>query len=131
MHDSAEVIAPNSVLLVGDGQNVQFPSSMGGRLVAATESCVAIGTREEAEGPVRITFKDAGTGADLPPLEVLDHTLLVRSGEVVAATVLGDVVLKRESLPGSVRVVVYVNHSTEPDDIAVVFGTHSHRTDSS
>lgn len=121
MIESADVIAPNSLLLVRDARSATIPPSMGGALVALTESCIAIGTREETEGPVRISFVEAEEGEALPALEILDHTLVSESGEVVLTTVLGDTLLIRRGAPGPVRLKVYVNHSTEPDEIAVLF----------
>lgn len=86
------------------------------------QSCLAIGTREEGEGEVTITFAGASDDSlELPSLEVWDGTLELPSGEVIASTVLGDVVLTRQVSGSKTRTRVFVNHSTEPDLVVVMF----------
>lgn len=116
---------PNSVVLVRDAARADIPESMSGQVISATSSCIAIGTLEETEGPTRIRVADstaAGGNESLPALEVADTTLRVESGSLVVGDVLGVPYIHWPVEGPNVRVRVYVNHSTEPDEIVVVVG---------
>lgn len=118
------VTPPNSVVLVMDSQGGQIPESMGGNMVSATSSCVAIGTLEESEGPTQIRIVDASTAKDeeLPTLEVIDAMLAAPSGLIIVRSVLGERYVEWPLDRPEARVRVYVSHSVEPGEIAIVMG---------
>ena len=122
MATHSRLVTPsNSVILVMDPQLGKIPNSMNGRVVAATDSCVAVGTKEEYEGPTRIRITDE-VSDDTPPLKVHDGAVEVTSGEIVVANILGEAFLRWPVEGTSVGLQIYINHSTEPDEIVVVVG---------
>lgn len=54
----AFVRAPNSILLVGDPDG-QPPTSLSGGLVAATSSCIAVGSLSSGDGETRVCIAAA------------------------------------------------------------------------
>ncbi|MQB01886.1 MAG: hypothetical protein GEU78_16675 [Actinobacteria bacterium] len=120
--ESRSVIPTNSLILIMDSRSGQIPESMGGRAVSSTSSCVAVGTKEESEGTTELRMADVGEEIELPALNIYDGRLEVSSGELVASNVLGEAFLRWPMDGPSVRVQIYTNHSTEPDQIVVVVG---------
>lgn len=112
----------NSLLLIMDPNSDEIPDSMGGQAVAATSSCVAVGTKEEHDGPTEIRMADADEDLEIPALKVHDGDLELNSRELVAADILGEPFLRWLVKDTSVRVQIYTNHSTEPDEIVVLIG---------
>jgi hypothetical protein len=117
------VQVPNSLLLVKDRDSVDIPATMHSRLTSATSSCVAVGTRSAAEGPVRIALiaGDVINQPGLPAFVAWEGTLETPSEELVLESVLGetyDSLAVGERAPVRVR----VNDMTEPDEIWVVVG---------
>jgi hypothetical protein len=117
----AVVRAPNSVILVGDPAG-EPPESMGGRLVSATPSCVAIGTLSEADGETTIQLIDANDAADLPTQLAFEGDVEMTSNRLTLASVLDDTYLERPVRATSVSLQVWVNDADEPDEICVVIG---------
>jgi hypothetical protein len=62
------VRAPNSVVLLGDAVTADVPRTLAGGLVAATESCIAVGTRSEADGETHVIVAERLDATD-PPLD--------------------------------------------------------------
>jgi hypothetical protein len=117
----ASVKAPNSLLLIGDPQG-QPPTEMGGQLVAATSSCLAVGTLSEFDGETHVRLIDAGeAGVRLSPSKVFDGELQLNSGRLIVGSVLGTTYLDWPTRgTAMVHVQVWVNHLREPNDICVV-----------
>ena len=122
MSDDVVVRPPNSLVLVMDPQVAVVPDRMDQGLVAATESCVAVGTLAEHDGPTHIRLVGSGS-SDLGVLSdepIWDGTLRTLD-RVSVVTVFGEELL---SLPAeqSSRVRVWANHPTEPDELFIVVG---------
>jgi hypothetical protein len=120
--ESRSVIPMNSLILIMDSKSGQIPESTGGRGIAATSSCVAVGTREANDGPTELRMADIGEEIELPALNIHDGTLEVSSGELVASNIVGEPFLRWAVEGPSVRVQIYTNHSTEPDEVVVLVG---------
>lgn len=54
---TAEIAPPNSLLLVMD-EIAEIPESMGNGLVVATASCIAVGTRSDADGTTEVVLSN-------------------------------------------------------------------------
>lgn len=117
-------VAPrNSVILVMDSRTGDIPNSMGSDLVVWTESCVAIGTKDETEGTTRVRVMDQEAAQNigaLPDLKMFDGRLQTPTRQLVLETVNGS--LLTWGVSDSTHVSVHVNNSAEPDDIVVVVG---------
>ena len=114
-----KVQAPNSLLLIGDSRG-KMPQSFEG-LVTATSSCIAIGTLMEMDGPTRVRLLDDRWYDEPLPLTVAwDGSVKLPHGVLRVENVLGEIYLERKLEPKSVRLQIYVNHPTEPDQIAIV-----------
>lgn len=114
----ASLSPPHSVVLILDPAVGEPPESMAGEAVAASGSCVAVGTLSEADGPTRIVLGDVVTAED-EPLGLRWTGEIETRGTVAVTTVLGDVVLRAES-PSRIRLEVWTNDVSEPDLIYVV-----------
>jgi hypothetical protein len=115
------VRAPSSVLLIMDPVVGQVPETMGGRLVASTPSCVAIGTLSEADGltKVRVVASANLPEHNAPPTEAWQGVLATPSRELVMSSV------TEQRYAGwpvgeSTRLRLLVNDDNEPDEIWVV-----------
>jgi hypothetical protein len=121
---SVEVQPSNSLLLVTDPDHGVIPESMGGRLVAVTESCLAVGALSEADGPTHVDVIDI---VDFQGVEdgswlAWEGMLTTASGRLAIMDVLGGVLADRRVGP-SVAVRLIVNDDSEPDRISVVVGS--------
>lgn len=121
---SIEVQPSNSLLLVMDPDHGVIPESMGGRLVAVTESCLAVGTLSEADGPTHVDVVDATDfqGVEDGSWLAWEGMLATVSGRLAVMDVLGDVLADRQVGP-SAAVRLIVNDDREPDRISVVVGS--------
>lgn len=113
---------PNSLLLILDNENGVIPESMNGELVAATPSCVAIGTLSEADGSTNVILTDERSYLsearslqlvfsgflDTPQMKVALSTVYLRSILVL------NVVREQTFLE------LWVNDLVEPDMICVL-----------
>jgi len=125
VNDTVRISPPNSLLLIGDPRTKDLPESLGDGLLAATDSCVAVGTLVEVDGPTTITLTDR-EGADpaaLPSLTVFSGRLTLPSGILAVCDVNGEMLLRRDSPDHAEHVTILVNDPDEPDEIAVVAGT--------
>jgi hypothetical protein len=120
---SIEVRPLNSLLLVMDPDHGLIPESMSGRLVVATESCLAVGTLSEADGPTRVDVIDVDDfrGVEDGSWVAWEGALATASERLAVMDVLGDVLAERQVGP-SVAVRLIVNDDNEPDRISVVVG---------
>jgi hypothetical protein len=122
--ESRSVRPMNSLILIMDPQSTEIPEpeSLSEGIVAATESCVAVGTRVAADGPTEVQMADSGDEVETPPLKVHDGKLELSSGVLVVANILGDAFFRRKIEHYPVRLRVYANHSIEPDEIVILVG---------
>ncbi len=117
------VSPPNALVLIRDyAAAVDIPATMGGGAVTSTKSCIAVGTREEHDGPTTLVVAHAPAASEieLPPLNVFDDELEFASGRVVVGSVLGDEYATAPVGRPHARVRVYTNDPTEPDVIVVL-----------
>jgi hypothetical protein len=115
---------PNSLILLMDHTSGQPPESMYGQLVAATDSCVAIGTRAEQDGETHVVLSD-----NFGPLRissrhmVFDGMIRVSSGELSVVDAMNRVVICIPVLGvTNLRLRIWVNDLNEPDEIAILVG---------
>lgn len=114
---SARVGVPNAVILIMGHASGQVPESMGGQLVAASRSCVAVGTLGEPDGMVDITLADdaALTGGHL----VFDGVVETPGLTIAVCSVLDEKILETPVVGRRTRVRVLVNDLREPNDVRV------------
>jgi hypothetical protein len=111
---------PYSIVLVGDRSGT-VPATMAGRLVSATESCLAVSTRSDVDGPTRIRLIDAADSApDLPRTMAFQGELRLHSRELTVASVDGQVYLRGHVDRPTLGISVFVDDDDEPTDISVV-----------
>jgi hypothetical protein len=113
----AVVRAPNSILLIGDPTG-QPPASLSGGLVAATTSCIAVRTLSSDDGATRVHF--AKPGEDHPAQLVFDGRIKLGSGVLTVQDVYGRTILERVATGRETDIQIWVNHPSEPDEIAIV-----------
>jgi hypothetical protein len=107
---------PNSLVLVGDPLGAP-PISMGNDLVAATTSCVAVGTLNEADGATRLRLVEAL--GDIPPILAFEGILQTPNRVLSIRNVLGKTYLE-QPVSKITNVQIWVNHQSEPDEICVL-----------
>jgi hypothetical protein len=114
----ATVRAENSLLLVGDHAGKPPVKTTEG-VVWAAPSCLGVGTVPGCDGATRVRLVASEEDAILPKLLAFDGVLQMGSGRFTVEDVNG-IYLERPVPNGEVRVRVWVNHATEPDEVAVV-----------
>lgn len=112
---------PNSVLLLTGREAGEIPESLGGSLLSATESCVAIGTANESD---RATTVELAQDIDLVEksglLGVFDGTLHLDAPELCLMDTALNVVASIPVVSTAPRVSIFANDPSEPDRIVVV-----------
>jgi hypothetical protein len=86
----------NSLLLIMDPSAKEIPHNIKGELVAATASCVAVGTLSQSDGETSILLTDEefAAKADGELQLVYDGSLLTPTLEISIRTVLGRSIVK-------------------------------------
>ena len=94
---------------------------MGSGVVSSTDSCVAVGCRQDFDGPTEIHF---GPASDVAPQGALvfDGELRTPSRELSVCSVKNDKLLSARVDADRTRVRVFVNDLSEPDCVHVIFG---------
>jgi len=98
---------------------------MGGELVAATSSCVAVGTLAEPDGLTRITLSDEETPTDLET--VFDGSLETPTRTLAVCSVLDEVILETAVEHKQTRTRILVDHRAEPGNVWIVVPSTSKR----
>ena len=117
---TAQLRAPNSLLLITSAADADLPESMGpGELITATATCLAVGTMAEGDGEVSVSVTDeSADGRDDLSLAG-EWVMEVPDGRVTVETVLGAEVLVWPA-PGPRSLVrVWVSDDAEPDRILI------------
>lgn len=116
---SISVSAPYSLVLVSGGTG-GLPDQFNGQAVFATSTIIALGTLCEIDGRTRITLAkgDAATGE---LRKVYAGSLHGLEGKLVVETCEGEVLLSCEAEGPVVAIEVFSNHSSEPDEILIVY----------
>ena len=120
MKQSTDIAPNNSLVLIMDRSVGVVPKTLGGGLVAATSSCVAVGTREEHEGEILISISDEGVPSGSVSTQVFDGMIETPSRALSVCSVLDDVFLEIRVAALETHVQVWANDLTEPDVLEVV-----------
>lgn len=116
----------NSLIFVMDPDLGEIPDSVSEALVAATSTCVSIGTLSSADGETMVQLGEEPPAKSIAGSSSPGFGLaLAWKGQLVAATRLAVVTVTGEVLAsspahGHARVEVWVNDALEPDVIRVV-----------
>ncbi len=118
MITSKRIAPPNSVILIEDPSGGEIPASMNQSVIAATDSCIAVGCLAEDDGETEIILGLSGevSDGDQPAFDGLVKT---PSRKVAVRTVHGVTVLETAVPKSEARVQVWVNDTREPDRITV------------
>ena len=119
MKIDARLAPPNSLVLIMDRSIGEVPESMNGALIAATPSCVAVGTLSEHDGETSITVSDEKPDPGLGLSIVFDGDLSTPARNLAVCSVDDVPVIKTTVSSSNARVQVWANHNSEPDSIYV------------
>ena len=122
MIQETRIAPPNSLILVMDQSVGRVPDSMNRALVAATPSCVAVGTLCEADGETFISLSDEPPPRlpNQPP--VYDSFLPTPSKKLTISSVHYVTLLVVDVPACQTRVRVWANHCSEPNEVWIVVG---------
>lgn len=115
---TVSVSPPNSVVLVMDPDAGDVPQTMGGRLIAATSSSIAVGCLSEHDGQTSLHLGSDGVTPD--------HTLAFEGTLATPNRLLAICSVSRQpyvsiDVPAAqTGVQIWLNDDSEPDDIRVV-----------
>jgi len=114
-------LAPrNSLVLIMDQTVGEVPENMGQSLLAATRSCIAIGTRSETDGQTRISLSDEKPFGIPNEPPVFDGVIPTPSKMLTVCSVLDESLLALSVLHSNTRVQIWANDRIEPDRIWIV-----------
>lgn len=118
MSSTTRLAPPNSVVFVSDANGGEVPSSMGGAVVAASGSCVAVGCRSEDDGETEFTL---GTLAELDRSEQPAYVGILKtpSRRVAVRSILGRCLLDTAVSGELTRLTIWVNDPREPDEVVI------------
>src|SRR4051812_22105077 len=114
------MLAPrNSLILVMDRAVGVIPETMSGRLVAATPTCIAVGTKSEHDGETSISLSDEATPSEGGSNQRFDGVLKTPSRRLSVCSVSGEVLLEMNVSSHVTHVQVLANDAAEPDNITI------------
>jgi hypothetical protein len=125
MIESARLAPPNSIVVVEDISGGEVPDLVRGSCIAATATCITIGTLCEIDGETEFRL---GARRELDPgsppifrgrLETPSRKLAIRSVPMTVGSRLGDVVLEMPVPQTETTISIWVNRPDEPDQIIV------------
>jgi hypothetical protein len=121
MVSSAKIAPPHSVVLVTDPGETAIPKSMRGSVIAATDSCIAIGCRAEVDGETEFTL---GASRDVDPGDRPAFTgeLKTPNRRLTVRTVLGRTILEASVSQAQTPIRIWLNDAEEPDRVVVGIG---------
>ena len=114
--------SPNSLILVMDQTIGEIPNSMNQTLIAATSSCVAVGTICEADGETSLTLSDERPPRLPKEVPAFDGVIATPSRKLSICSVHDEQLLALDVANSSTRVRIWANHPSEPSEIWVVAG---------
>jgi len=111
---------PNAILFVFDPTNkdVAIPAYVDGKLTAATETCVSVGTQADVDGDTEITL-DLGDEVPDGLRQVFFGMILTPGGRVGIITSQFQRVLELEVPVGTLDVSIWVDDLCNPGRVAV------------
>jgi hypothetical protein len=118
MKESMTFSPPNSLILVMDHEAGVLPDQITTELVAATDSCLAIGTLAAPDGETTIILTDDLDGLEIGDL-VFDGALSTPNHELSVCNVRNEKLLTLPVPQPSTGVKVFANDPSEPDMIVV------------
>ena len=109
------------MLLISDPNRGQGPEFIEGELILSTPSRISVGCLMFADGETEVTL---GPTDEVDPggLPAFDATLETPNHAVVVWTVEDETVLSAKVPNVETRVLIWVNHPTEPDKIIIGLG---------
>lgn len=110
---------PNAILFVLDPTNkeVVVPPYIAGELVAATATCVSVGTQADVDGDVEVSLEPAAGPLDL--LQVFLGGVATPGGKVAVVTSHFFHVLEINVPSGMTEVVIWVDDLRHPAHVAI------------
>ena len=115
------LLAPrNSLILVMDQSVGEIPESMNKALVAATPSCIAVGTLSEHDGETLISLSDEASPGKVDLSLVFDGVLETPARKLSLCSVLDEALITLDVPAETTCVQVWANDDKEPNEIAVV-----------
>ncbi len=103
-----------------DYSHGKTPDSFDGKLVAATASCIAIGTLSEVDGETLIILTDENTNGCSDKDFIFDNSIETPNHEVSVCTAMNKCLMTIQSRSNHTRVRICVNDEKEPDRIEIV-----------
>ena len=120
MKTGTRLSPPNSLILIMDQSVGEIPESMDGGLVAATPSCVAVGTLSEHDGETLITISNEIPASDLGLSIAFDGQLNTPTKNLQVCSVNRSILVEAPVLHSITEVQIWTNDSYEPDNIYVL-----------
>lgn len=120
MNVTVHIAPPNALVLLVDGAGGCLPSTMAGRLVAFTESCIAIGTQEPTDGETTVVLSKSPPNDCSSLLQVFDGVLKSPSHTIALLSVNGDTYCNECVGRDVLRVKIWANHNREPDAVHIM-----------
>lgn len=119
MKQSLTLSPPNSLILVMDHNFGTLPELITADLVAATDSCLAIGTLASPDGETTITLTNDLDNVETDEL-VFEGVLLTPNKELSICNVMNEKLLTLPVSASVINVKIFANDSSEPDQIVVL-----------
>jgi hypothetical protein len=109
---------PNSLILVQDSEGGDIPISMDSSSMAATGSCIAIGTTSDLDEDTEISIGMCEEfDVELEP--TFEFYLQVPSRKIVVQTVYIETLIELDLLGQEIFLRIWTNHPTEPNIIQI------------
>lgn len=112
---------PYAVLLIMDPSSGEPPETMGQSLISATDTCVAVGTRPDADGPVEIALVSTKTPVGAEYLQVFKDRILTPARKLALVNALNETLLSVEVADEDILLEVWVDSTHEPSKVIVRF----------
>jgi len=122
MIQEVQVAPPNSVILLMDHTIGQVPDTMVQNVLAANDSCVAIGTLSESDGESFISLSDEAPPNQPKQNPVFCGILPTPSKRLVVCSIYDELLLSLEVPSTRTRVRIWINHPHEPNEIWIIAG---------
>lgn len=118
MINTVKVAPSNSLVLVEDVDGGSPPESLNNALIAATDTCVAIGCLSECDGETEISLRSlAELAMDADPN--FTGSLLVPTNRLAVRDIYGSILIEAPVAGSSVQLKIWTNHPSEPDRIII------------
>lgn len=118
MEGSVHISPPHSLIIISEPGRGEIPPSLGGSIIAATASCIAVGCRSEIDGDTELTLgplNEVGTSTHL----AFSGALSTPRKSIAIQTVFNEAILEMAVSSEETRLSIWVNDLSEPDKIVV------------